>query len=401
MNQPVEENFWAKFNLLIILSSLVLSFLALKISFQDKDIDFSNAGNMGALTTSVYSSQGNFSIHCTGNGGSIEECVEGSKSRNKNLNIVWFGNSQLYSVNLPERRENIAKDVWLDVKNINNKDINAIPILFNNLETKDIDLITFAEENANPLEHYVIFEYVKRIIKPEMVILPLVFDDFREANIRDHLLTYLEDTNTETALLKSRIGKKLINVNSSNGIDQNYSDTAGIQGSIQQDVENKINSWLSKKTDLWEVRPEMRGTLISELREFRNFIFRINSQTKRKMLPASYADNISAVQAILESAKKDNIAVLVYIAPFITEIENPYVTEEYLSFKEEVEIIVNQYPNSNFYNLENLVPLPDWGVQESLDFNRDTQIDFMHFKTEGHRLLAKEMSLIIENFLDN
>ena len=47
------------------------------------------------------------------------------------------------------------------------------------------------------------------------------------------------------------------------------------------------------------------------------------------------------------------------------------------------------------------MPLPDWGVQESLDFNKDTQIDFMHFKTEGHRLLAKEMSLIIENFLDN
>ena len=58
---------------------------------------------------------------------------------------------------------NIARDVRLDVFDKNIRDINAIPILFNDLETKDIDLITFAEENANPLEHYVIFEFVKKI----------------------------------------------------------------------------------------------------------------------------------------------------------------------------------------------------------------------------------------------
>ena len=117
---------------------------------------------MGALTTSVYASKDGFSIHCTGNGGPIEECLEGSKRRDKDLNVVWFGNSQLYSVNLPERKENIAKDVWLDVNDKNITDINAIPVLFNKLATKDIDLITFAEENANPLEHYVIFEFVKK-----------------------------------------------------------------------------------------------------------------------------------------------------------------------------------------------------------------------------------------------
>ena len=54
---------------------------------------------------------------------------------------------------------------------------------------------------------------------------------------------------------------------------------------------------------------------------------------KEKMLPASYSENIAAVQEILESASEENILVLVYIAPFITEIENPYVTEEYINFK--------------------------------------------------------------------
>ena len=39
------------------------------------------------------------------------------------------------------------------------------------------------------------------------------------------------------------------------------------------------------------------------------------------MLPASYSENIAAVQEILESASEENILVLVYIAPFITEIE--------------------------------------------------------------------------------
>lgn len=401
MNKLVEENLGSKLNLLIILLSAALSFLVLKISFQDKEIDFKNAGNMGALTTSLYASKESFSIHCTGGGGPIEECLEGSKSRNKDLNVVWFGNSQLYAVNLPERREDIARDVRLDVSNKNIKDINAIPILFNNLETKDIDLVAFAEENANPQEHYVIFEFVRKFLNPEIVILPLVFDDFREANIRDHLLVYLEDFDTQKALLKSAIGAELISKNSSKGIDNNSIDTAGIKGSIQQDVEKAINSWLIKKSDLWEVRPEMRGTLISGLYEFRNFLFRINSQTKRKMLPAAYADNINAVRALLKSAKEEDITVLVYIAPFITEIENPYITEEYVNFKKEVEEIVNKHSNSYFYNLENLVPLSDWGVQEAVDFTDDVQIDFMHFKTEGHRLLAKEIFLMIESSLGN
>ncbi len=401
MNKPEKEIFSSNLSLLIILVSVVFSFIILKIIFQGKDIDFANAGNMGALTTSVYASKDSFSIHCTGNGGPIEECLEGSKRRNKDLNVVWFGNSQLYSVNLPERRENIARDVRLDVSDKNIKDINAIPVLFNNLETKDIDLVAFAEENANPQEHYVIFEFVRKFLNPELVILPLVFDDFREANIRDHLLVYLEDFDTQEALLKSAIGAELISKNSSKGIDSNSIDTAGIKGSIQQDVENAINSWLIKKSDLWEVRPEMRGTLISKLYAFRNFIFRVNSQTKRKMLPAAYADNIKAVHALLKSAKEEDMTVLVYIAPFITELENPYITEEYQNFKKEAEEIVGLYSNSYFYNLENLVPLSDWGVQESIDFTEDSQIDFMHFKTEGHRLLAKEIFLMIETSLDS
>ena len=161
MNKPEKEIFSSNLYLLIILVSIALSFVILKISFQDKDIDFANAGNMGALTTSVYASKGNFSVHCGGGAGLIEECIEGFKSRNNDLNVVWFGNSQLYAVNLPERRESIARDIRLDVNKKNITDINAIPILFNNLQTIDTDLVAFAEENANPIEHYVIFEFVR------------------------------------------------------------------------------------------------------------------------------------------------------------------------------------------------------------------------------------------------
>ena len=93
---------------------------------------------------------------------------------------------------------------------------------------------------------------------------------------------YLEDSNTRYALLKSEVGAEIIRRNKSQVLSSNSKETAGIEGSIQQDVENAINSWLVNKSDLWEVRPEMRGTLISGLYEFRNFLFGINSQTKRK-----------------------------------------------------------------------------------------------------------------------
>ena len=45
--------------------------------------------------------------------------------------------------------------------------------------------------------------------------------------------------------------------------------------------------------------------------------------------------------------------------------------------------------------------MSDWGLQEAANFTEDPQIDFMHFKTEGHRLLAKEIFLMIESSLEN
>ena len=61
---------------------------------------------------------------------------------------------------------------------------------------------------------------------------------------------YLEDSNTRYALLKSEVGAE-IRRNKSQVLSSNSKETAGIEGSIQQDVENAINSWLVNKSDLW------------------------------------------------------------------------------------------------------------------------------------------------------
>ena len=50
-----------------------------------------------------------------------------------------------------------------------------------------------------------------------------------------------------------------------------------------------------------------------------------------------------------------------------------------------------------FSNFEDIVPSEYWGMKESTTIGGGLELDFMHFKAEGHRLLADS---IYEQLLD-
>ena len=116
-------------------------------------------------------------------------------------------------------------------------------------------------------------------------------------------------------------------------------------------------------------------------------LFDINASTIRKVIPGRYIANIEALHAILNTAQKNSINVLIYIAPIRNDIQIPYDLEQYNSFKKEIGFIASEYNDVKFKNLEGLVPSKLWGFKPSTTFT-GMEVDFMHFQAGGHKILS-------------
>ena len=97
--------------------------------------------------------------------------------------------------------------------------------------------------------------------------------------------------------------------------------------------------------------------------------------------------NMQALEAILSSANEKKIKVLLYISPLRNDFTIPYDGNQYSNFKTEVKLIANEL-GIRFYNLENLVPSRYWGAKDTTSLGGGEELDFMHFQTGGHQLLA-------------
>ena len=86
------------------------------------------------------------------------------------------------------------------------------------------------------------------------------------------------------------------------------------------------------------------------------------------------------------------------IPPIRNDVKIPYDSNEYIDFKNEVKNIA-QFYNTNFVNLENIVPGEYWGLKTSTNIGQHIELDFMHFMFEGHKILAETLLNHINNSL--
>ncbi len=249
--------------------------------------------------------------------------------------------------------------------------------------------MAFSQPNANLQEHFLTYVYLNQKQQLSHLILPVVFDDFREDGIRPELLSFSEDPETYKKLAQSPAGKKIIKEKEF-AANRNKTDTAGLNGTIQDHAEKYLNDWFDKNLVFWQARPDARGTLFNYLYLTRNTILGITPSSKRKIIRGRYQDNINALKAILELAKDNSTQVLVYIAPLRNDVEIPYIKSEYENFKQEVQTLVKEN-DAKFSDFENLVPAELWGSKGSTTLGEQSEIDFMHFQSGGHALLANEV----------
>lgn len=320
-------------------------------------------------TTTVYGVVDGLPVHCADDH-DLGRCIEAVTQRGMAKHAVWLGNSQLHAIN-----------------QFKPGDVNAPLLLHQMLAPSGVDVVTFSQPNANLQEHAVLFTYLSQHMKVDTLLLPLVFDDMREDGIREKLQATLHDSQVETEFKRHAVGRQIIQANSAHA---ELNQVAAEPRSVQERIENQLLAYLDEHSATWRAREEVRGSFYLGLYRLRNWVFNITPSTARRLIPSRYATNMAALQMTLDIARSRGTRVILYIAPIRNDVKIPYVQEEYQHFKQTAQAIATER-GITFLNMESLVPSQFWGLKDSTTAGGAAEIDFMHFQTGGHRLLANQM----------
>lgn len=370
------KHFYFNQNLLSTLIGIFLGIFLLNYFFSDnkKQIRLDELA-LGKDNKTVFANFEGKRIHC-GDTSDLNLCLKGYKNSNVELPVtLWLGNSQLHAIN-----------------QYHEGDQTAALLLHKDLKKFDIYTLTFSQANANLQEHYLLLAYLLEHFPIQTLVLPVVFDDLREDDIRQTIEDVLTNQFVINRIKDTNTGKNLISKFNNKVLTQSVTDWK--EESSQDYFENSLDKSLNKFWLIWSKREDLRGSLFAKLYIFRNYIFGITPSTTRKMIPGRYAKNISAFKDILKLSLKNKLEVLVYIPPIRNDIKIPYNFDDYKNFKIEIENITKKN-NFRFISLENIVPTEFWGEKGSTNLKKEKEVDFMHFQSNGHRLLAQSLFLVL------
>ena len=323
---------------------------------------------LGEGTKSIYTLVDNRKIHCN-DMRDLRKCLAAYEELGREQSVIlWLGNSQVHAINQPKLNDETAATE-----------------LHRKFQLDDKYFLTYSQPNANLQEHFILFAHSITQLPITTLVLPVVFDDLREDGIRTSLSSAFEDPMVVQQLKQGDLGLKLYKNYLSQSRPEN--DLAGLNDTVQENIELILNEKLSEFWPIWAIRPSFRGQFLNFLYLSRNWIFGINPSTTRKMIPGRYAMNLQAFIEILDLAANNGINVLVYIVPLRNDVKIPYAPQQYRAFKSEIESITMQ-KGFYFSDFEDIVPSEYWGLKGSTTIGGGSELDFMHFKAEGHRLLA-------------
>ncbi len=343
---------------------------------------------LGPATSSVFAQKDGFPIHLSKfQTNKINQLKNGWVKRGEKDVLLVLGNSQTHGINQYSPGQ-----------------VTYNSLLFDSLQSKHLDVLTVSMPNANLQEMLLSFSYMIENFPVKYLVIPLFMDDLREDGIREVFFTNQIKTRysiRDTSKIAHKINSQLNDFNSKVTKEANAgSDMAALNETVQEKSEKFLNTQLNRYSQSWRERPNLRGKIFTNLYLLRNTVFGISAQTKRPMIKKRYENNLSAYQSILRIAHKNNIKVLAYIPPIRNDVEIPYVLDEYERFKTQIKAITTSYPNTTFVNLEQIVPAQYWGVKGSTNLFGKEELDFMHFKYEGHLLLFDNLMLHLNKILN-
>lgn len=354
----------------------LLALWVLTSVFGEQQIAFEDLA-LGDATGSYFAKVDGDPIHCF-DLSDAEGCLRGYERRGALPAILWLGNSQLHALNQYE----VGQET-------------ATAILHRRFAADGLDFVTFSQPNANLQEHLVLYTWLSERLRVRGLVLPMVFDDCRETGLRESVAGALRDPAVVARLEATEIGRAIVASNQKQAVDE---DLAALSGTVQERTEAALVGWLGQHWALWDQRPQVRGTLFADLFRLRNVVFGITSVSTRRMIPGRLTMNVAAARALLEDARARGIATVAYVAPLRGDVPPPYVAAEYAGFRRDVAALADE-TGARFADLDALVPAQAWGMTEASGFAGDGEIDFMHFRTEGHALLAHAVERLVREAL--
>jgi hypothetical protein len=354
----------------VILGVITLYYLS---GLTKNNINFNDLA-LGEDTTSHFGLVENKYTHCMDES-DIELCLESYiKFGQKKDVTLWLGNSQLHSINNFKKGHETAT-----IK------LHKLAIKYNEY------LISISQPNANLQEHFLLTAHIIKKLPVKYIILPVVLDDMREDGIRFSLKYLLKDQTTISEVKDYETGKRLLSQLQNSDINKDNTK------SLQDKSENYLNEKLSSIWSLWSKRTEFRGSLFNFLYKLRNYVFQINPSSTRKILKGEYKKNFQALNSLIQIAKKNKIKLIIYNVPIRNDVKIPYNIEDYNKFKKDL-ISISEQNSIKFLNLEKIVPNEFWGEKNSTIISKKKEIDFMHFKEQGHEILAKNLYFEMLNY---
>ena len=369
------------------LLGILLAFFVLYFPFKKSDKKNFEEFALNNDAIVEFSKLDNYNIHCghlndLDKLNNIDKCLSDYQKFGNNLPIIlWLGNSQLHVINQYTNGEETASKK-----------------LHKFLKKKEHYLFTFSQPNSNLQEQLLLTIYLSQKLPIKNIILPVVFDDMRETNIRPDIEKIFNDFGSKEILIyKTKNGVKLYSKYLNQNDNKDLASNKSI--SLQKNSEKLLNHNLENLSTLWENRGGLRGDIFVKLYQLRNFIFQIDPSSIRKMIPGNYFKNFDALNDLINFTKTNEINIFIYTAPIRNDLKLPYVTSEYTNFKNDLKKLSKEL-NINYQNFENIIPNSLWGKKNSTSITNKDEIDFMHFRAEGHDLLANIIFEELNDLLD-
>jgi hypothetical protein len=216
---------------------------------------------------------------------------------------------------------------------------------------------------------------------PDVFIFAVAFEKLREVDLRRQYATYLRKhpeliEEWRNTALRYRAKYPLASEKMLSTLEQKERDESVNEASF----ESRLRRGVSSVSPFVAERRMLNSMLRIRLFAVRNFFLGIKNTTKRPIIRDRYDTNREFLRMLVDLGEERGAKVLLFIVPFNPSAENPYIMEEYVTFKSWLEEFARE-KRTPLANLENVVPSTDWGLFLGGP-------DFKHFRGEGHRKTA-------------
>jgi hypothetical protein len=337
-------------------------------------VDFENLA-LGKPTKSVYGTYAGANIFCASIA-QMPECLEPARRRNLAKRVVWLGNSQLHAINRPRIGAKTAPIV-----------------LAGALRPKLREVQGFSMANASLVELMIAYSYLEREHHIDVLLLPIFFDDMREQNVREALRPAVEQPDRKAYLQGYAAGRYAISILHKSAMADAPAETDS--PSLQQRSEKALTDQLELCCGLETMRYAAHGQIEVQAFQFRNWVFGITPQTVRPIIPATYNQNMTALEDLLRMARSQGTRVILYIPPLRQDFKPPYDPGEYQRFKQQTAALAQRYAVV-WTDMDRVVPGRLYGTKGATRTGGGAELDFMHYQEAGHELLARAMLPLVE-----